>query len=129
MNQQRAIADLFKCRAERRQQIGRQCANETDSVVDDHFLLARHTSPARSRIERREHALLRVHGALRQGVQQRGFAGVGVTNNRDDRQCVPRSSFAALLAALALRFNLTLETVDAIANTTAIAWSRRRFPS
>src|SRR5690242_1152467 len=63
--------------------------------------------------------------AFRQRVQQRGFSGVGISDNRDDRQPVPGSSFATLLASLSLRFDLALETIDAIADATTISFEFR----
>src|SRR6185369_5202611 len=50
---------------------------------------------------------------------------VGVTDDRDDRQPVSRSTFATLLAPLLQRFNLSLETIDAIAHATAIGFEFR----
>src|SRR5438874_1767290 len=99
-----------------------QRANKTDCVVDYHFLLAWQAEPARSGIEGREHALLGMHLTLRQRIEQSGFSSVGVTDYRDHRQALARSSFATLLAALALSFDFSFQTIDAIANATTIGF-------
>src|SRR6185369_3014984 len=120
--QQSAVADLFECCAKRGKQIGRQCANKTDRVVDDDFLFAWQTQPSRRRIESRKHALLCVHVAFGQRVQKRGFSSVRITDYRDHRQALSCPTFATFLTTMTLRFDLSLETVDAIANATTIGF-------
>src|SRR5688572_14524441 len=122
MDEQAAVADLLERRTKSGKQIRRQRPNKTDRVVDDNFLFARQTQASRRRIESGKHALLGVYFTLRQRIQQRGLARVGVTDNRDDGQLLARASFTPFLAALAVRFNLLFETIDAVANTTAISF-------
>src|ERR1041385_3538020 len=122
MNQQRTVADLLERRTKRRQQIGWQCANKSDRVVDDNFLFAWQTQPSRGRIEGGEHPLLGMHVAFCERIEQSGLSGVGVADNGDHRQSLPRSSFAALLPALSLCLDLAFETINAIANAAAISF-------
>ena len=44
----------------------------------------------------------------------------GAVDDRDDREALSRSSLAPFVTALSLRFDLSFETVDAIADAAAI---------
>ena len=80
-----AAQHLFQRRAERRDQHGRQIGDEADGVGKDRRAAVRQLMPPHGRVERREQHVLRHHVGAGQPVEQRRFAGVGVADERDDR--------------------------------------------
>src|ERR1051325_2316385 len=120
VQQQAAVADFFERGPKRGKQSGWQVANKADRVVDYYFLLARQAQAARRRIERGKHSLFGAHVAVGERVEQRRLAGVGIPDDRNYRKLIPGSYLSSFLTPLALRLDVALEAVDAIANTAAI---------
>ena len=103
VQQQRRLARLGERGLERRHQLVRQLADETDGVGHHHRGVARqHDAPHRG-IERREQLVGDVGVGAGQRAEQRGLAGVGVTHQRERRN---RDLGALLPAGLALLFDL-----------------------
>ena len=120
MQQQRGVGDLLEGGPEGGHQVRRQVADEAHRVGDDHLALAREAQPARGRVERREHPVGDQHGALGERAQQRALAGVGVADDREDRQLAPRAPAPPRLALPAQRAELALQPRDALAHAPAV---------
>src|SRR3569833_4444712 len=112
-------------RAERRDQLHRKVADETDGVGDDHLALVRKAQAPADRIQRREQ-LVRCEriatalGARRDRVQQRRLAGVRVAADRDDRQVAALALLAAKPALVREVAEPLLEQVAPIARATPV---------
>ena len=63
----------------------RQFADEADRVREQNILVRRQFQPPRRRVERGEQNVLRQNVRAGQRVEQRGFSGVRVTDNRSER--------------------------------------------
>ena len=59
--------------------------DETDGVGQDELLAAGGLHDAHRRVERGEKHILCHHLGARQPVEQRGFSGIGIAHQRDDR--------------------------------------------
>ena len=75
--------DLLQRGAERLDQLGRKEADETDGVGEDDSAPVGEFRPTRRRIQGREQGVLHEDAGPGQGVEQRGFAGVGVAGDGD----------------------------------------------
>ncbi len=113
LQQEVGVGRLLERRAERREQVLREIADEPHRVGEDDLALApaRPAAPqgARARIEGREELVLREHVGARERVEQRALAGVRVADDRHRGHAVPRALATALLALLAELLQLVLE--------------------
>src|ERR1051325_8802092 len=114
MNEKISYDDFFEGALDRLDQSVRQSSKETCRAGDEKLLIAAQHELPRGGIERREKFIRRQDIRAREGVQQRRFAGVGVT---DDRAC--RQRYALPLPALDIALlddvlELALEMRDAV---------------
>ncbi|MNJ67077.1 hypothetical protein D3C77_632180 [compost metagenome] len=83
VQQQIGIAGFLQRRAKRLDQLVRQVTNETHRIRQDHRSDIRQLQAPQRRIQRGEQLVGRVDVGFRERVEQRGLAGVGVTDQRD----------------------------------------------
>ena len=83
VQEQRRIRQFFERCTERRHEVGRQVANESDRIRDDYLALAGEAEAARDGVQCGEHRVSDMHVGFGQRTQQRTLACVGVA---DDRQ-------------------------------------------
>src|SRR4030095_16411451 len=121
MDNQAAIANFFQSGPKSRDQVRRQVANESHGIVNDYFLLARETKPARGRIEGGKHPLFGADFTVRERIEQRRFPCIGITDDRDNWQALPRARLASFLPAMPLRLDLFLQSIDSITHATSIS--------
>ena len=86
LHDQRGFLDFFQRGAERRDQIGRQIAQKSDCVREQRAAARRQAHGANGGIERGEHFRGSQHVGMRQRVEERGFSGVGVADQRNHAQ-------------------------------------------
>ncbi len=116
---------FFQRGAERGDQGMRQSIDESDRIGDEQLALIAELDLPDERIERHEQRVGR-HGVLvRHAVEQRGLAGVGVADERDGRDRALLPPLPELRPALAHLIDLTLNRLDADANTTTIGFEFR----
>ncbi len=98
----------------------RQLADEADRVGEEHLLLVRQHELARRGIECREELVLGKHAGASEAVQQRGFAGVRVADERGERPVVAQASLALDGAILANVLQIAFEPGDALLHAAAV---------
>ena len=82
MQQQVGLDHFLQRRLEGLHQAVRQFADETHRVGQEYILVGRQPQPPRGRVQRGEQFVLRQRVRAGQGVEQGGFAGVGVADDR-----------------------------------------------
>ena len=85
VQEQFGLHHLLQRRLEGLHQAVGQLADETDRVRQEYVLVGRQPQPPRGRVQRGEKLVLRQRGGAGQGVEQGGFAGVGVADDRGQR--------------------------------------------
>ena len=109
MQQQVGIAQFLKSGAKGGQQFLGQIADESNGIGDDHLPTAWESATGGWSYERLEYPVFCRHMAIGQHIEQSGFAGVGIADQRHDRNCMflPESTSLILLpgkrGALALK--------------------------
>ena len=103
------LQHLFQRGAEGRDQFVRQIRDEAHRVGQDHAPPVRQAQAAHGGIERGEQEVLRHHVGMGQLVEQRGLAGVGIADQRDD-------GIRHLLARRAMKPARALHLFDLLAN-------------
>ena len=102
------LLELFERRPKRRNERRRQAIDKSDRIDRDDRWMTVRIEGSNTRIESRKKLIFREHAALSERVEQSGFAGVRVTDERD---------FQDILAAGALNDTFTarsqLETLRA----------------
>ena len=92
MDEQIRLDDFFKRGLERLDEVMRKFADEPHRVGEQRELVVRQFELARGRVERGEKFVVRQNARLGEGVDEGGFAGVRVTNQRDQRPPVAAAS-------------------------------------
>ena len=103
---------LLERRPERRDQGGRQIRDEADGVGEDDVAAVRQTHLTQRRIEGREEEILGKDFRIRQPIEQRRLAGVGVADQGDDRMRHLLAILAVQSAGAGDRFQFALELGD-----------------
>ena len=114
VHQQLGFDDLLERGLERLDQAVRELADEPDGVGQQDVLVGRQAEPAGGRIERGEELVLGQRVGAGQRVEQGGFAGVGVADDRCERPLVALASGPLRRALLADDGKLVLELEDAL---------------
>ena len=78
-----------------------------------------------SGIERRKGLVGSPGVAVGQGIQQGGFAGIGVADDRDHRHVLALTQGAFLTTTAAQRLDLLLQPMNALADTPTLDLKRR----
>ena len=103
----------------------RQPIDESDRVGHEQLAAVGQPHLPDQRIERHEQRVGRDRGLIRQPIEERRLAGVGVADERDGRHRLLLPPFAQLRAALAHLVDLALDRLDADANPPAIGFELR----
>ncbi len=102
-----------------------ELADEADGVGVKDVLVGGQTEAARGGIERGEHHVLRERGRAGEAVEQGGFAGVGIADDRGERPEIALSPGALGQAVLADFFELAADSGNAILDAAAIGFELR----
>ena len=122
MQQHVGICQLLERGLERLDQVCRQLADEADRVREQHLLRGVDAPAAGGRVERVEQAVVGRNVRPCQAVEQRGFSGVRVADERHDRQGVFLAAAALRAADLAHVLELGLQLLDLAANVAAVGF-------
>ncbi len=114
------LQHLFQRGAERRDQLGRQIGDEADGVRQHRLAAMRQRQRPQRRIERREQHVGGLHVGAGQPVEQRRFAGIGVTDQSDDAIRHPLTAGAMQPPRRLHLLDFILEPDDAVADQAAI---------
>ena len=98
MEDQVGVEHVFEGRAEGSDELRRQIRDEADRIGEDRADAAWQVDRPHRRVERGEEHVLREDRRARQPVEERGFPGVGVADERHDR-LGPPAACRAMLAA------------------------------
>ena len=120
MQQQIGVLQLFQGGLEGAQERFGQGADEADRIGDDNLPFAGETQAAGGGVQGGEEQVFGKDLAPGQGVEQGGFAGIGVTDDGDDRHAGLDPLAAALVAAPGELLQLPLQAGDAVTDTTAV---------
>ena len=85
MQQQRRLARLLERRFKRGHQVVRQVADKTYGIRQYGFANIRHVNAAQRRIQSGEQLVRSIDLGFSYLVEQRGFTGVGITDQRHGR--------------------------------------------
>jgi hypothetical protein len=110
------LGHLLERGPECRHQVGRKFLDEPDGVGEEQLTTGRKLQLARGRVEGRKELLLGAHAGVRERVEQRRLAGVGVADDGRRLQLCPASTGALLVALVADLLDLTVEVTDALAD-------------
>src|SRR3546814_799382 len=113
MQEKIGVAGLFQRSPEGLHQLVWQMTDETHGVGQHHRPDIIQLKPPQRRIERGEQLIGRVHIRLGQRIEQGGFAGVGVTNQRHGGYIGTTTPATGLLALTADLFQTLLDLPDA----------------
>ena len=115
VQEQIRIARLGQSRTERGDEIMRQIADEADCICEHDRSAVEAVEATHCRIERREQLVGHIHRGPGQRIEQGRLAGVGITDQRNDRQRIAQAC-ATRLGALCLELlHALLQLLDAIA--------------
>ena len=119
------LGHLFERRAKRRDERVRQPIDESDGVGHQQLPLVRQAHLPHQRIQRDEQRVRRFGRLLRQQIEQRRLAGVGVADERDERHRGLLAPGARMPPPLPDRVDLLRDGVDLLANPPAIGLELR----
>ena len=122
LHDQRGFLDFFERGAESGNQIGRKIAQKTYCVGKQDAAARRKAHRANGGIERGEHFRGSQHVGMGQRVEERGFAGVGVADQRDHAERNGLARAAARGALAANGFDGLLDFADAVADAAAVGF-------
>src|SRR5579863_52555 len=122
MHDQRGFLHFFEGGAKRGHQTFRQSANESHSVGKQYAAARRKPQRANGGIERGEHARGNEDFGTAERVEQRRFAGIGVTNQRNRTQGHGVARLTALSALLAHIFDALFDFGNAFADAAAVGF-------
>ena len=111
---------LFERGAEAGDERVRQVADEADGIGQQDLAPAGQLKLRQLGVERGEHARGLEHAGFGERVEQRALAGVGVADQRDDRDRHGLAALALLAADAANRLELLLDVVDAQVDLAAV---------
>src|SRR4029078_5614281 len=114
------LDDLFKCRAKRGNQHGRQIGNEADGVGQDDPQALRQLDCTQSRIEGCEQHVGGEHARLAHAIEQGRFAGIGVAHERYDRIRNPLATVAVKFTRALYFLELGLDARNALLDHAAV---------
>ncbi len=80
------VGQLLESRPECSQEIRRKIGDEADRVGDDHFTLPGKAQSATGRVERHEQLVGRRDLGVGERIEKRALAGIGIADDRQDRQ-------------------------------------------
>src|SRR5690606_1473676 len=108
------LADLLERRPEGGDELGREVVDESHRVGEQNLPSTRQLDSSGRRVERGEELVLGEDLGTRNRVEQRALAGVGVADQRDDRdRCLP-PALAVTLAMLVYLGELPLDERDTL---------------
>jgi len=90
--------------------------NEADRIGQQNLLAVWQRDLPRGWIQRGEQAILGQHASAGKRVEQRGFAGIGVANQRHNRHAAAAPALAILLAVAMDLFDLAFQQRDPVAD-------------
>ena len=125
MQDQVGLDDFFQRGAERSHEHGRQVRDESDGVGQDDAIAMRQVDGAQGRIERREQHVGGQHRRFGQPVEQCRLAGIGVTDQRDNRIRHALAAFAMQAACALDAFEIEFDARDALPDQAAIGFDLR----
>ena len=105
---------LFERGAEGRHQHGRQIGDEADGIGEDDAVAVRQCDRPQRRVERGKQHVGRDNARRGHAVEQRRFAGVGVTDQRHDRIRHALAAVAMQLAGALDLVELAFDAFDAV---------------
>ena len=114
--------DFFKRGAKAGDEGVGQVADESDGIRQQDFAARGKLELAQLGVERGEHAGGLEHARLGEGVEQCAFAGVGVADERDDRDGHGLATLALLVADAADALELGLDVAEAMVDLAAIGF-------
>ena len=114
------FGNLFQRRTKSRDEMGRKLRDETDRVRQDDLPPGRQFQTPHRRVESREQHVAGRHRRSRQTVEQRGFSGIGIADQRDHGIRYAAARFAVQSTRAPRRFEFALQTRDALADQTAV---------
>src|SRR5216110_1834640 len=103
----------------------RKFPNKSDSIRDQNREILTQLDAPDQCIQRGEQSARYERVFLRQGAEQRRFAGVRIANQRNERQLIPPAPFAMKLAVLAELSDVALQHADLMPNLPAIRFQFR----
>ena len=122
VDQQIGVCHLFQRRAERFDQLMRQVPHKANGVADEGLVRPGETQLADRGVQGREQAVLDQNPGVGQGIEERGFACIGVPDKRHRRQPGTAPGFAPRLAGARHVLQLVLQLGDPIEDATAICF-------
>ena len=122
MQEHVGVLQLLQCGLEGLDEVGGQLADEADGVGDEGLLRLVELEAAGGRVEGVEQAVVCGDIGACEGVQQRGFAGVGVADDGDDGHGVALAPAALDAADLAHLFQLLAELLDLAPDVAAVGF-------
>ena len=125
VQQQVRLNHFFERRLERLDKSMRQLANETDRVGEQHVLVGRQAQPARGGVERGEQFVFLQDFRAGEGVEQRGFAGVRIADNRGQRPELTLSARALCRALAPYEHQFLANLVNSLLHPAAIRFELR----
>ena len=125
MEQQVRLADLVERGLERLDEAVRQLVDEADGVGERGLAALGQAQPARRGVQRREQHVRLQDAGVRQRVEQRGLAGVGVADERHAEDAALRARTPLELALARDALELALEHADALARQAAVGLELR----
>ena len=97
-----------------------EIGNETDRIGQDNGAAMWQLHAAQGRVERGEQHILRQNASAGDAVEQRGFACIGVTDQRDDVHSLALATAPVQLTLPAHLVDLALEAGEAAAHEAAV---------
>ncbi len=119
------LQNFLKRRLESGDQHGRQIGYEAHCIGEDDLAAARQLDCPQRRIERCEQQILGEDAGLRQPVEQRRLAGIGVADERHDRIGHGAPALAVQAAGFLDLFEIALDPRDALLNQPAVGLDLR----
>jgi tRNA dimethylallyltransferase len=114
------VEHLLERRPEGRDELGGQVGDEPHGVREDDAAPRRQVDRAHRRVERGEEHVLGDNGRSGQTVEERGFSGVGVADERHDRIGHARAGRTMQAAGLGDLAELALQALDALVEGAAV---------
>ena len=115
-----SLADFLKRRSKGCNQLRWQIGDKPDCVGQNCLFDRWQGNRTHSRVERGEEQILRHHVSTCQAIEKRGFARIGIANQRDDGPRRPSPPRAVKLAGLADLLQLTPQSGHALADHTPV---------
>ena len=125
VQQQVGACGFFEGGGEGGDEFVRQVADEADGVSHEDGLRSGVVEFAPGRVEGGEELVLRIDIRFGQRVEQRRFAGVGVTGERDGRDAAPQPRLAVFFALFLHARKAALQLFDARGEQAAVGFELR----